>query len=118
MVSILGINGRKCISSLCTNLHGKCGAAEAAEIFNKIPKLSKIYLRMGKTARVSETEKMYDIIYFIAVLVGKTDFNTQKPVSEKKYPKNTKKLKITLNPIKFLRKKIICILSFHRIYFY
>ena len=48
---------------------------------------------MGKTATVSETENMYDIIYFFAVIVGKTDFNNQKQVSEKntlKTPKNSK----------------------------
>ena len=31
---------------------------------------------------IIETEKIYDIIYFFAVIVGKTNFNTQKPVSD------------------------------------
>ena len=70
MVLILGLNGRKCILFLWTNLHGECGAAEAAENFVKYT------LKMGKKATVSETEKMYDIIYFFAVIVGKTEFNT------------------------------------------
>ena len=72
---------------------------------------------MGKTATVSETEKKHDIVYFFAVIVGKTDFNTQKPVLEKntlKAPKNS----ITLNPINFLGEKKICSLGFHRIDFY
>ena len=80
---LLGLNGRKCIFFLCTNLHGECGAAEAAENFNKIPKLCKIYLKNGENSYgIRETVKIYDIIYFFAVTVGKTDFNTQKLVSE------------------------------------
>ena len=62
-------------------------------ILTKIQNSVKYTLKMGKTASVSETEKMYDSIYFFGVLVGKTDFNIQKSVSEKntvKTPKNSK----------------------------
>ena len=50
IVLILGPNGGKFILFLWTNLHGKCGAAEAAENFNKIPKLCKIYLKNGENS--------------------------------------------------------------------
>ena len=61
---ILVFNGIKCIF-LWTKLHGKYSAAEAAENFLiKFQILVKYTLKMGKTATVSETENMYDIIYF------------------------------------------------------
>ena len=50
------------------------------KILIKFQNFVKYTLKMGKTATVSETEKMYDIIYFFAVIVGKPDFNTQKPI--------------------------------------
>ena len=31
---------------------------------------------------IRETEKVYDIIYLFAVMVGKTEFNSKKPVSD------------------------------------
>ena len=93
MVLILGLNGRKCILFLWTNVNGKCGAAEAAENFNKIPKLCKIYLKNGENSYGIGDRKNVRYHLFFAVIVGKNDFNTQKPVSEKntlKTPKNSK----------------------------
>ena len=77
MILSLGLNGRKCSLFLWTNIHGKSGAAEAAENFNKFQNLVKYTSKMGKIA---------------TVIVGKTDFNTQKPVLEKNTIKTPKKI--------------------------
>ena len=61
----------------------RSGAAERAEIFNKIPKLCKLYLKNGENSYCIGDRKNGRYPLFFAVLVGKTDFNTQKPVSEK-----------------------------------
>ena len=55
------------------------------KILIKLKNFVKYTLKIRKINHgIRETEKMYDIVYFFDVVVGETDFNTQKPVSEKK----------------------------------
>ena len=73
--------------------YGKFSATEAAENFNKILKLSKIYLKNGENSYGIGDRKNVRHHLFFTVIVGKTDFNAQKQVSEKntlKTPINSK----------------------------